>query len=256
MNIKIMKEEAKVSVIIPVYNSEKWIKRTIENIEEQTYRNIEIILVDDNSKDNSLNIVKELIEKKIKNKVKLILNEKNMGVAFSRNIGIKEATGKYICFQDADDLWDKDKIKRQVQFMKEKNCAFSYTAFSYVFRNRKKEVYVPEKLNYKKALKDTRILVSSAMFDTEKINKNLLFMPNIGAEDIATWWNILKKSYIAYGLNDILVYYIQNKNSKSSNKIKSAVNRWYIYRKVEKFGILKSIYYFSFYVFYAIRKRI
>lgn len=256
MNIKIMKEEAKVSVIIPVYNAEKWIKRTIENIEGQTYNNIEIILVDDYSSDNSLDVIKNLLNRKMEKEIKLIENEKNKGVAFSRNLGIKKATGRYICFQDADDLWDKDKIKKQVQFMKEKNCAFSYTAFSYVFRNRKKEVYIPEKLNYKKALKDTRILVSSAMFDTEKINRDLLFMPNIGAEDIATWWNILKKSYIAYGLNEVLVYYVQNKNSKSSNKIKSAINRWYIYRKVENFGILKSIYYFSFYVFYAIKKRI
>lgn len=256
MNIKIMKEEPKVTVIIPVYNAGKCIKRTIENIDEQTYGNIEIILIDDYSKDNSLDIIKNLLDGKITKEIKLIINKKNIGVAVSRNIGIKEATGRYICFQDADDLWDKDKIKKQVQFMKEKNCAFSYTAFSYVYKNRKKEVYISEKLGYKKALKDTRILVSSAMFDTEKINKELLFMPNIGAEDIATWWNILKKNYIAYGLNEILVYYIQNKNSRSSNKIKSAINRWNVYRKIEGFGIFKTIYYFLFYIFYGIKKRV
>ena len=246
----------KISVIVPVYKSEKYLKRCVNSIRKQVYENLEIILVDDYSSDNSIDVIKNLLNRKMEKEIKLIENEKNKGVAFSRKLGIKKATGRYICFQEADDLWDKDKIKKQVQFMKEKNCAFSYTAFSYVFRNRKKEVYIPEKLNYKKALKDTRILVSSAMFDTEKINRDLLFMPNIGAEDIATWWNILKKNYIAYGLNEVLVYYIQNKNSKSSNKIKSAINRWYIYRKVEKFGILKSIYYFSFYVFYAIKKRI
>lgn len=252
MNIKIMKKEPKVSVIIPVYNAEKWIERTIENIEEQTYKNIEIILVDDASIDNSLNIIKRLINEK----TKLVILKENVGAAIARNKGLELASGRYICFQDADDWWEKDKIEKQVEFMKEKDCAFSYTAFEYVFKHRKKKVYVPEKLDYKKALKDTRILVSSVMFDIEKIDKKLLFMPNIKAEDIATWWKILKEGYIAYGLNKVLVYYFQLKYSRSSNKLKSAISRWNVYRKIEKFGILKSLYYFLFYIFYAIKKRI
>lgn len=247
-----MKKEPKVSVIIPVYNAEKWIERTIENIEEQTYKNIEIILVDDASIDNSLNIIKRLINEK----TKLVILKENVGAAIARNKGLELASGRYICFQDADDWWEKDKIEKQVEFMKEKDCAFSYTAFEYVFKHRKKNVYVPETLDYKKALKDTRILVSSAIFDTEKINKELLFMPNIGAEDIATWWKILKNGYVAYGLNEVLVNYFQTKNSRSSNKLKSAISRWNVYRKTEGFSILKTIYYFLFYAFYGIKKRL
>lgn len=247
-----MKEEIKVSVIIPVYNAEKCIEKTIKNIKEQTYKNIEIILIDDASKDNSLKIMKTLVDKNMK----LIINKKNIGSANSRNKGIKLAIGKYLCFQDADDLWEKDKIEKQVEFMEKKQIAFSYTGFEYVYKHRKKKVNVPKELNYKKALKDTKILSSSVMFNIDKIDKSLIYMPDIEAEDIATWWKILKKGYIAYGLNETLVYYFQVKNSKSANKLKSAVNRWNIYRKVENFNILKSIYYFIFYIFYAIKKRI
>ena len=246
-----MKEE-KVSVIIPVYNAEKWLERTIKNIEEQTYKNIELIMVDDGSKDKSI----EIINKYLNEKVKLVMLKENKGAAIARNEGLKIASGRYICFQDADDLWEKSKIEKQIKFMKKIDCAFSYTGFEYIYKNRRKRVRVPEKLEYRQALKDTRIIVSSTMFDLEKIKKELLLMPNIEAEDIATWWKILKNGYTAYGINEVLVYYFQIKNSKSSNKIKSAKNRWNIYRKVENFNILKSLYYFIFYIFYAFKKRI
>lgn len=250
-----MKYEEKISIIIPVYNEEKWIKQTIENIKEQTYTNYEIILVDDGSTDKSKQIMQGYKEKDIT----LISLDENKGPAIARNEGLKVATGRYICFQDADDLWDKHKLEKQIKFMKKNDCAFSYTAFKYFKDNKTKKdkiVEIPLLLDYKKALKDTRILTASVMIDRNKIDSELLQMPNIPAEDVATWWQILKSGFLAYGLNEVLVYYHITSNRLTSNKFKSAKNRWNIYRKIEKFNIFQSLYYFTFYIFNAIRKRL
>ena len=243
-----------VSIIIPIYNAKKWIKDTIENILNQTYDNFELILVDDNSKDGTLKILKQYENK---NNIKIIYLEKNVGPGIARNIGLKYAKGRYICFQDADDLWEKDKLEKQIRFMKRGEYAFSYTGFKYIKENNKlKTVHIPEKLNYEEALKDIRILTNSVMFDLEKIDIDLLKMKNINAEDIATWFNILKKGYTAYGLDEPLVFYRLRKDSRSGNKLKSAKDRWNIYRKEEGLTILKSSYYFLYYILTSLKKRI
>lgn len=250
-----MSKEEMVSIIIPLYNKEKYIEETIENIKRQTYTNWELIIVDDGATDKSYEIAKKYQSEKIL----LIKSEKNEGAAIARNKGIEIAKGRYICFQDADDLWNEKKLEKQIDFMKENNCAFSYTGFQYMKEDgtvKKNKVKIQTKLEYEEALKNIRILTISTMFDTNKINKELLIMPNICAEDIATWWNILKKGYIAYGIDESLVYYRNTKKSLSSNKIKSAKNRWNLYRKYEKFPIYKAMYYFLHYAIYAIVKRI
>lgn len=119
-----------------------------------------------------------------------------------------------------------------------------------------KKVNIPYQLNYKDALKNTKILTISVMFDTNKINKNLIIMPNVKSEDVATWWKVLKSGYTAYGLNQVLVYYRRTSNTLTSNKLKSAHNRWNLYRKQEGFSIIKSLYYFSHYAINAVIKRI
>ena len=243
-----------VSIIIPIYNAKKWIKDTIENILNQTYDNFELILVDDNSKDGTQKILKQYENK---SNIKIIYLEKNVGPGIARNIGLKYAKGRYICFQDADDLWEKDKLEKQIRFMKKGEYAFSYTGFKYIKENNKlKTVHIPEKLNYEEALKDIRILTNSVMFDLEKIDIDLLKMKNINAEDIATWFNILKKGYTAYGLDEPLVFYRLRKDSRSGNKLKSAKDRWNIYRKEEGLTILKSSYYFLYYILTSLKKRI
>ena len=163
-----------------------------------------------------------------------------------------------MCFLDADDLWKKDKLEKQINFMKKKNCAFSYTSYYYIDDEGEKcskKVEIPDTLNYKEALKNTRILTITAMFDMEKIKKDLLKMPDIELEDMATWWQILKKGYIAYGLNEPLAYYRKVKGSRGYNKVKSAKNRWKLYRKIEGLNIIKAAYYYVFYIINSIVKR-
>ena len=249
-----MKEEL-ISIIIPVYNAEKYILETIHTIKNQTYKNWEAIFVDDCSEDRS----KKIIEEQLSTRIKLLTLKKHSGTAIARNEGIKIANGKYLAFLDADDLWDNKKLEKQIQYMKENDYGFTYTAFKYVNENNTKQsrkINVQLKLDYKNALKNTRILPTAVIMNLDKIPKEDCYMVNVMNEDIATWWKLLKKGNIAYGLNEPLVFYRRYKNSKTSSKLKNATHRWEIYRKVEKLSLPKSVYYFIHYIFYGIVKRI
>lgn len=120
-----------------------------------------------------------------------------------------------------------------------------------------KSIKVQEKLDYKEALKRIRVLTITSMFDLEKVDKKLLIMPDLEyTEDVATWWKILKEGYIAYGINEPLAFYRKTNNTRSSNKIKSMHRRWRLYRKQEKLSIIKSLYYFTYYIANAVLRRI
>ncbi len=252
MQGKTSKQSDKVSVIIPMYNAEKYIKQAIDSVRKQSYDNIEIICIDDASTDNSLKIAK----KKLNEQDKLIIFSKNNGVAKARNEGIEHATGRYIAFLDADDFWEQEKLEEQIHFMKEKQASFCYTGFYYLKKQKEKRVYVPAKQNYKQALKNTIILTSTVMIDTKIINKNELYMPNIKSEDMATWWRLLKKNDFAYGINKALTYHRVGIKSLSSDKFKNLKYTWLLYRKQEKLKLIPSIYYFNYYIWNALRKRI
>lgn len=246
-----------VSIIVPVYNAERFLDDTIKCVLDQTYTNWELILVNDCSKDNSVDVIKKYAKKD--KRIKLINNEVNSRAAVSRNNGIKEASGKYLCYIDADDLWEKDKLEKQVNFMKEKDCAFSFTGYEFADSNgvpNGKKVFIPEKLNYRQALKNTTICTITVMFDMEKLTKEDIYMPNVRSEDTATWWKILKKIDYAYGLNEILSYYRRGISSSSSNKITAIKQTWNLYRNVEHLNIFYSFYCFCWYAFRAVLRRL
>lgn len=250
-------EKNLISIIVPIYNAEKFIKETIETVLNQTINNFELILVDDISTDNSSKIIKEYTKKD--SRIKYVKLEKKGLASGARNRGVLEAKGEFVCFLDADDLWSKDKLEKQLLFMKKNNCAFSFTG--YEFANNQgipngKKVIVPFKINYKQALKNTTIFTSTVMFDMKKIKKEDIYMPNIKSEDTATWWKILKKGYIAYGLNEVLTLYRRSEGTLSSNKIEAIKRIWYLYRKQEKLNLFSAIYNFMFYLKNAIKRRI
>lgn len=244
-----------VSIIVPVFNAEKFLKDTIRTIKSQTYTNWEAIFIDDCSTDNSVNIIKAEKDPRIK----LISKKVNSGSAETRNVGISKAKGTYICFLDADDSWEPEKLEKQIAFMKKTGAAFSFTGYEFADENCKpngRKVFVPEKMNYEKALKNTTISTITVMFDMRKISKDDILMPNVRSEDTATWWKVLKKIDYAYGLNEILSYYRRSTNTKSANKFKAIAQTWELYRKVEKLNFLKSSYNFSWYAFNAVRRRV
>lgn len=247
-----------VSIIVPVYNSERFLIDTIKTVEEQTYEEWELIMVNDCSTDNSKNIIETYIDQD--KRIKLVNLLENSGAAVARNAGIDNSKGKYITFLDADDLWKKDKLEKQIRFMEEKKCAFSFTG--YEFANEEgigngKKVIVPVQINYKQALKNTTIWTSTVMLDVEKLGKELIKMPNIRrGQDTATWWKILKTGVDAYGLNEVLSIYRRSSGTLSSNKFKALKRTWKLYRKVEHLNIFYSSYNFLWYCFNAIKRRI
>ena len=253
-----MTNDKLVSIIIPVYNASRFLEETINSIQEQTYSNWEAIFIDDCSSDNSYNLIKKY--QKEDKRIKLIKNKTNSGAAVSRNNGINHAEGDYICFLDADDKWHPKKLEKQINFMQELNCEFSFTG--YQFANEKctpngKIVLVPNKINYKQALKNTTIWTSTVMFDMGKLTKDDIYMPNIKrGQDTATWWKVLKKIDCAYGLNEVLSYYRRSKGTLSSNKFIALKRTWNLYRNVEHLNIFYSMYCFFWYCVNAIKRRI
>lgn len=239
----------KVSVIIPVYNSEKYILECMNSVINQTYKNLEIIVIDDKSTDNSINIIKSIKDKRIR----IIQLEKNSGAAIARNKGIEVATGDYICFLDSDDYWFNRKIEKQLNFIK--NKAFIYSKYIYLRKNKTHIAKVPKVLTYKELLKNTAIFTSTVMLNMKYLNKKNIYMPKIDGEDYGAWFNILKKIDKAYGMQEILsIYRVRNK-SLSSNKIKAMRRTWNLY-KLENLPLSKRIYCFICYAYNAVKRRI
>lgn len=250
--------EEMVSIIVPVYMAEAYIAETIEMVRRQTYKNWELILVDDASPDNSAEIIQGIIQK-AKECIHLIKKEKNEGAARARNTGIEHAEGRYIAFLDADDVWKPDKLEKEVNFIKDRQAEFVFTAYEFGDEDARglgKIVHVPERLTYRKALSRTVIFTSTVMFDMSKLTKELIRMPEVESEDTATWWKILRTGYVAYGLNEALVIYRRPKKSLSSNKFKAMKRIWNLYRKEERLTIPVSTFCFCLWAVRATLRRI
>lgn len=243
-----------VSIITPSYNSEQFIRKTINSVLNQTYQNWEMIIVDDVSPDNSNTIIKEYIKKD--SRIKLIELEQNSGPAIARNHAIDEAKGRYIAFLDSDDLWISNKLSRQITFMQERNVALSYTSYNHIEEESERiinHVYAPHKINYDELLKKNIIGCFTAIYDTQKLGK--VYMPDIRKrQDYALWLAILKRVPYAYGLDETLGCYRVRTNSISSNKIISSLYNWKLYREIEKLPLHKAIYYFGWYTYKSFLK--
>ena len=122
-----------VSIITPSFNSSQFINECINSVIIQTYNNWEMIIVDDCSQDDSVNIISDMAVKD--KRLNLITCDQNIGPSEARNIALKHAKGRYIAFLDSDDIWHKEKLQRQLNFMKEKDCAFSFTSYQPISEN-------------------------------------------------------------------------------------------------------------------------
>ncbi len=248
-----------VSIVVPVYHAEQYIKDTMDSVRAQTYEDWELLLVVDGQDDPTISVIEEYVQNAQETRIHLLIQENNKGAALARNRGVKEAKGRYIAYLDADDLWKKDKLEKELAFMEEKQAAFVFTG--YEFADEKAVgtgivVRVPERLVYKKALKNTTIFTSTVMFDTQRIDKDMLEMPNMRSEDTALWWKVLRSGYDAYGLDENLVYYRRPAKSLSSNKLVAVKRIWNLYRKAEKLSVPYSCYNFCFWAVTAVLRRV
>lgn len=235
-----------VSIITPSYNSSFFIDKTINSILAQSYKNWELIIIDDCSRDNSCELIQHYVDQDPR--INLIRLETNSGAAVARNVGIENATGRFIAFLDSDDIWLPEKLEKQVQFMLENDYALTYTRYHQVNENGELvgELYFPPQINYRKLLKTCVIGCLTAMYDTHKLGK--VYFPLIRKrQDFAMWLKILKQIDYAYCVPEDLASYTVRSDSISANKWKAAKFNWKLYRDIEQLDIISSIYYFSHY---------
>jgi len=246
--------EPLVSVVIPVYNASKYLSRTLDSVLRQTYKNLEIILIDDCSKDDSLKIMYEYAEKD--SRIKVLESEKNQGVAAVRNRGIQAANGEYIALLDSDDIWVEDKIKRQVKLLKETDAQIAYSSYSFIDENDNEILHpfiVPEETDYKQFLYVNCFSCSTILVES-KLLKEHLFKNDFYHEDYLLWMELLRINIKNAGITDVLAYYRQVYGSRSHNKVNAAKQRWKIYRQALDMNLISSCLAMAGYVFYGIRK--
>jgi len=243
------------SIIIPVYNCEKTIKQTLDSVLNQTFDDYELIIIDDCSKDESLNVINEY-SNKFKD-IKIIINNQNLGVANSRNIGFRIAKGDFVALLDSDDLWKQDKLAKQKLILENTGCDICCTSYNFIdadSKNIKKTYKVPSHINYNMLLKENYIGCSSVVIKRSILINNYM-KSNFSHEDYALWLELARKGHEIIGIDEPLMNYRILNSSRSYNKIKSAKGRMTIYMNQEKFSVVKSLYYLLHYAFNGVMKR-
>lgn len=237
-----------VTIIIPYKNNLKYLFLALESVFFQTYKKFKIIIIyDDENKSDLLQIKKFVFRnKKIrKYSIKILTNKKNIGAGESRNIGIKLSKTKYIAFLDSDDVWHKDKLKFQVNYMINDRTLISHTSYNIIDESGKKISLrkSKNKLYFKDILNSCDIGLSTVMIDLKFLKKNNLKFPKIKTkEDYVLWLKILKKIPYIKGINKNLTDYRKRKDSLSSNIFTSIINGFKVYKNYMKMGYIESIY--------------
>lgn len=243
-----------VSIIMPAYNAEKYISESIESVLAQTYKNWELIIVDDCSQDGTIQIVNDYMRKD--SRIKIIMLVTNSGAAVARNTAIENAKGRYIAFLDSDDLWKKEKLQKQLDFMQKGQYAFTFTSYQYLKQTNEEKlrvINIPKSLTYEQSLKNTIIGCLTVVVDRKKTGD--FRMPLIRAgQDHLTWWLLMKRGFKAYGLQENLAEYRRVEGSISHNRFKAIKRHWKLYREYEKISLLKSTYCFICYALHAVKK--
>lgn len=242
-----------VSIITPSYNTAQFIGATIQSVLDQDYENWELIIVDDMSSDNSLEVIKTFQAKDTR--IHLIQNKKNEGAAVSRNLAIEKAKGRFIAFLDSDDLWMPNKLSTQIEFMLEHQYDFTYTAYDKINESNTSvgHISVPKKSSYHSLLRTCAIGCLTAVYDTKRVGK--VYMPIIDKrQDYGLWLRLLKQVDYAYACPGVLAKYRVRTNSISSNKLNAAKYQWKVYREVEQLSLLASLWYMTTYTFNGIIK--
>lgn len=238
-----IRQEYLVSVITPVFNCEDVIERSLLSVLEQTHTNWELILVDDNSPDGSVDVINKFLKKD--SRIKLIRLEENKGAGHARNVGLENAVGKYVAFLDADDYWHEHKLAKQVEFMQSNNAVFSFTSYQRLDEKGLSKGYrsAPKKVSYKELIRFNSIGCLTVMLDKDFFGQ-IRFPLIRKRQDYALWLQLLKKTKYAYGLDEVLAFYSVGGNSLSANKFSAARYNWHLYRNIEGHGIFSSAYFF------------
>lgn len=241
--------EKLVSIITPTYNCAKFIARTIDSVLAQTYKNWEMIIVDDRSRDNTKEIVEEYMQKD--SRIKYHMLDENSGAAVARTTAMDLAQGSYMAFLDSDDIWFPNKLERQIKWMEQNGCAFSCTSYEQIDEADNllnKTVKTIKKTDYNRLLLDCPVGNSTVIYNVEKMGK--FKVPNIRKRnDDALWLQMLKKEKYIWGMPDVLMKYRIRQNSISSNKLDVIKYHWILYREIEHLSVLRSAFHVCWWCF-------
>lgn len=244
-----------VSVVIPLYNAELYIERTLDSVLRQSYQNYEIIIVNDCSKDNSSKIVEQYCQND--ERVKLFQQKTNQGAAAARNRALKEAKGRYIAFLDSDDVWDERKIEKQISFMNDSNISFAFTAYDMIDENDKRikdKIKIKTVVKYRDLLKKTMISTPTVIYDRFAYGDVTLPMRRTG-QDYAFWLLLLRKEN-AYGIDEPLVHVRRRPGSLSKNKFQNIKDVWEVQTNNEEISKIHAAINCLAYCFYSMKKRL
>tara|TARA_A100001011_G_scaffold396154_1_gene493256 strand:+ start:736 stop:1488 length:753 start_codon:yes stop_codon:yes gene_type:complete len=233
-----MKEKS-VSIILPNFNSSKYIYETIFSVLNQSYKKWKLIIVDDCSDSKTKSILKKFKKHK---KIKIFFLKKNMGTAYCRNFAIKNSKSYYLAFIDSDDVWLKDKMKKQIYFMEKNNYNFSHTNY-YSFKdgNKKlKKIFTPSKINFHDFTKNTSI-GTSTMIIKRSVAKNIKFTSTKICEDYFYKCLLLKRINYSFRLNSFQTKYRIRKDSLQSNRLKNLFWIWKINNKYNNFNFVQNL---------------
>ena len=212
-----------ISVVLPVYNGERTVEASVTSVLDQTYKNIELIVTDDASSDNTAEILRRLAGQD--SRIKIITNSVNSGRLRSRIKSAEIAKGEWIAFIDADDLWKPEKLEKQLALRESVGYDLIYTASDFVDENNNKFdwiMHVPVKVGYRKLLKQNIISNSSVLLRKKDY---LRYSPSDGNdmhEDFACWLDMLRNGLSAGGIDEPLITYMVSKGSTTGNKIKAS----------------------------------
>lgn len=241
-----------VSVVMPNYNGASWIKETIESVLAQTYTNWELLFVDDCSTDNSLKMAQAFSDERIKT----FRMDKNSGAAAARNKALRETKGKWIAFLDSDDLWEKEKLEKQLAFMVENGYGLTYTHACFLSLDGEKKEFAPKRdvCTYKLLLRHNDMTCSTVIYNAERLGKVEMPIEAVKREDCGCWLKILKTGVEAHCYRECLTTVRVHSSSVSYSKKAMIKFQWHMYRKVEKLSFCKSVYYMCRWAINGIRK--
>ncbi len=233
-----------VSIITPVYNTERFLRFCILSVLNQSFRDWELILINDCSTDNSQKVMDEFAQ--LDSRIISIANQENVGSGETRNRGIRMARGRFLCFLDSDDRWKPEKLESQIGFLKSTGHAFTFSSYDFIDSSgnsiKAPKIVTSQPIDYEFLLKRTEIFTSTVMIDLEQTGK--IFMPlHRRKQDYGLWLSLLKSGHQAYGMKEILAEYRLREGSATSKKWTLVWKHVVFLKQTQGFGWGRSLIY-------------
>lgn len=244
-----------VTIIMPAYNCERYLRSAVASVMAQTYKDWTLFIIDDRSTDNTFSLAKELGS--MDERIKVFHNKINLGVARTRNMGVKIAKSDWIAFLDSDDMWEPEKLEKQMSLSEKiPNAKILFTGSQFIDKNGQEMDYIlhiPSKVNRKGILKQNVVSCSSVLVKRDLMLNYSMPEKQMIHEDFASWLGILSQEKYAYGIDEPLLIYRKSDESKSGNKVNSAKMNWNTYRYVG-LDVVSAAYYMCWYTIRGILK--